>query len=111
MVPPPRSAAATSSARWAKSEARMENASSITWGCSFGEFISETRMDAGPMRRCSSLRAGNFGMIGLVGVGPELSKLKEGIHEENAIRLMAASSGGAGDDRQRAGADGAEQES
>src|ERR1700678_38927 len=32
MVPPPRSAAATSSARWAKSEARMENASSITWG-------------------------------------------------------------------------------
>src|SRR5258708_32870699 len=31
MVPPPRSAAATSSARWAKSEPRMENASSITW--------------------------------------------------------------------------------
>src|ERR1035437_1338086 len=29
MVPPPRSAAATSSARWAKSEARMEKASSI----------------------------------------------------------------------------------
>jgi hypothetical protein len=29
MVPPPRSAAAMSSARWAKSEARMEKASSI----------------------------------------------------------------------------------